>query len=156
MRAGEDVRLLVFFDTPAPGYPKLLQSRRAYWRELRRGVDYREVAEHLAVVGRMLRQRIASTTVRAGLPVEQKVDPRAHAASLYTPRPIDVPMVQFIAGDDIVSTRVLDDPRLGWRDVGRAGFEVRRIAGAHPTLFLEQLPTDLTAGLREVLSAAQR
>lgn len=105
-------------------------------------------------MGRLLRKKVTSVTPLAHLPVE-RADPRAYAASSYVPQPIEIPVAQFIANQDLVSTRVLEDPRLGWRDMCRKGFEVRRIASTHPTLFLEELPGELVSGLQELLTAAQ-
>jgi hypothetical protein len=112
---------------------------------LRKGVDVREAVRHVAFVSRLLHKKIAPPIA----------DPRAHVAARYSIKPIEVPVAQFIAANDSVSTRVLEDPRLGWRDLCRAGFEVRRIASNHPSLFLEELPPELIGGLRELLLTAQ-
>ncbi len=147
--AGEEVRLIVLLDSVAPGYPRLLRSGGRYWRELPRALSgafrLREIAEHIGFAGRLVRR----------LTIAPPADPRARAASAYVLQPTGIPVVQLLAGEDAVSSRVLDDPRLGWRDVCRAGFEARRLAGAHDTLFLERSSAELAAALGEIL-AAQR
>ncbi len=145
--AGEDVRLIVLIDSVAPGYPKLLRSGGRYWREMPRVLSgafrFREIAEHIGFAGRLARRQTIS-------PPD---DPRARAAAAYVLKPAAVPAIQFLAGDDRVRSRVLDDPRLGWRDVCPAGFEARRIAGSHATLFLERSSAELASALGEILAA---
>ncbi len=150
-RAGADVRLVVLFDTPAPGYPKTLWNTGNYLRELRKGAEVgealRHMARHLALLGRLLYKKIAR---------RPEADSRAQAAARYSLQPVDFPMAQFLAADATFGTRFLDDSRLGWRDVCRAGFEVRRIAGDHLSLLLKELPPGLIEDLRELLRTANR
>ena len=47
----------------------------------------------------------------------------------YVPKELTVPTVQFIASDEPVSTKILDDPRLGWQDIARNGWAVLRVRG---------------------------
>jgi thioesterase domain-containing protein len=104
---GEEVALLALFDTPTPGYPKIISAwsryRRAAWsilRDLARGkatVTPRQIAEHLGVVwnavvwdknvrpwlARVHRIRAAS---RAGHP-PTRIDPAPAPVSPPDPRP---------------------------------------------------------------------
>jgi len=140
--ASEEVKLLALFDTPTPGYPKLLRRRRQYWRHLVSGaaVGAREVAEHARVVGRLIRRRISAGARRALLSAgleQSAVHQNEIAARMYVPKSVAVPVVHFIAGDDAVSTRVLEDPRLGWRDFCTGEFRICRVGGSHSTLLLD-------------------
>ncbi|PWT98853.1 MAG: hypothetical protein C5B51_28485 [Terriglobia bacterium] len=42
--------------------------------------------------------------------------------------------MQFLAADEPVSTAVLDDPRLGWRDFARGGIDVFTTPGGHASM----------------------
>ena len=72
------------------------------------------------------------------------------AAQVYVPRPLAVRVVQFLAGSDKVSAQVLDDPRLGWRDIALHGFAVHRFNGHHDDL-LEGQATELALLLDQIL-----
>jgi len=49
-----------------------------------------------------------------------------------------------------VSAQVLDDPRLGWRDVAQHGFEVHRVSAQHADLLASQA-AELAALLERIL-----
>ncbi len=117
--ARAEVPLVAFFDTPAPGYPRLLGSRRV-----------------------AARFRTAPTT-----------DPGVAAARLYHPQPIAAHLVQFIAQDQTVRTRLLQDPRLAWRRLTRATFQVCRVPGGHITWLHEPHVRHTAARLTEALAS---
>jgi hypothetical protein len=70
---------------------------------------------------------------------------------MYAPKPIDVPIAQFIAGDEAISTRILEDPRLAWRELCSVEFHVHRVSGSHGTLLAEPLALDLAGVLSGLL-----
>ena len=161
--AGEQVELVALLDTPTPGYPKIVNSRARYGMQLRQvlagAFSIRELVKHVRVVGRMVRRRAAARTQRAiiqnGLP-QLASRPGDNAgliemsARMYAPRPLESDVALLIAGDDVISTRVLDDPRLGWRDFSRS-FEVHRVRGTHGTLLAEPHAPAVAGILTEVL-----
>lgn len=143
--AGEEVRLVALFDTPALGYPKVLRSRGRYLGEMRGGgASARELLEHLRAVGRLLSRKARAAAdrqrTRLGAPpvIEDAVTWTERLARMYRPAPIAVPLVQFLAQDQPTSTRVLDDPRLGWQDLTSGGFRAHRIPGRHATILWQQ------------------
>jgi thioesterase domain-containing protein len=69
----------------------------------------------------------------------------------YVPRDFPAPMVQFLAVDDPVTTQVLDDPRLGWRDFARGGLDVFITPGSHASLLDAQNTPALAAQLELLL-----
>ena len=140
--AGESVHLIVLFDTPAPGYPKVLNTN-GYWRQLRTaGISPVEMLVHARFLGRLLAGR-ARTMAQKAL-IRTGLAPNAGEASLseliadvartYVPKPIRVPVVQFIGKDQRVTARVLEDPRLGWKNVCKANSIF--------AMFLESMATD--------------
>lgn len=144
--AGERVELVALIDTPAPGYPKIVNSRARYWLQVRQvlagAFSFRDLVKHAGVIGRLLGRRAAARTQRAIVQtgLSQFVSgPRDNArliemsARMYVPRPLASDVALLMAGDDVISTRVLEDPRLGWRDLSR-NFEVHRVQGTHGTL----------------------
>ncbi|WP_321475252.1 AMP-binding protein [uncultured Paludibaculum sp.] len=135
LASGAEVRMVVLFDTPAPGYPKLVPARTHYWSRLRRAflgetIRWKEIVAHAAMVGELLRRK-------------------ARAVPVLRPAAFDV--VHFLAGSEPTSTQVLEDPRLGWRDLCQGSFTVHTLAGGHLTMFKEPHVADLAARLSEVL-----
>ena len=60
------------------------------------------------------------------------------SACMYVLKRIDIPIVQFIAQDEPISTRILDDPRLAWREIVHGEFHLHRVSGSHGTLLGEE------------------
>ena len=110
------VPLVALFDTPAPGYPRLLGSRR--------------MAAQVRALGRLAKKEAAA-------PVTGMAGIARTAASMYAPKPIDAAVVQFMAEDELVSSRVLEDPRLAWRELCTGQFHVCRVPGDHITWLQE-------------------
>ena len=162
LSAGESVHLIALFDTPAPGYPKV-PGANAYWRQLRLGIGGAEALTHVRFVGRLLATR-ALTTVRRALTRTVRFEPSQHGASLseliansaraYVPKQIHVPVAQFIGQDQPLSSRVLEDPRLGWKDVSMDEFHLRYVPGTHSDRF--QLGASEVASKLDELLAARR
>lgn len=156
LEAGDEVRLVILFDTPTPGYPKLLRFRTNGSPLGRIGV--RDVARFVKFAGRLAGRKIAAQTwrtVMAPTLAATGEGPGEIAARMYRPKPLAAPVVHFISGDQFVSTRVLEDPRFGWREVCRAGFRAIRVPGSHANLFDEQYSSDLASRVFEVLAEAQ-
>jgi len=154
---GAEVPLVALFDTPAPGYPRILGSRRRYWDALLRGngATAREVLAHARTVGRLVRRktwaRAQSSLASAGIaPAAARSTDQANlltvAARMYVPKPIDAAIVQLMARDQPVSSRVLEDPRLGWRHLCKGQFRVFRAPGDHVT-WLQEPHAQVTAAL---------
>jgi thioesterase domain-containing protein/acyl carrier protein len=139
--SGAEVRMVVLFDSAAPGYPKLLASGlnylRHFGRMLRGGANGSntarpsEIGAHASTVGSLLRRKVAAR---------------------YKPRPAQFPVVQFIAAEEQISTRVLADPRLGWRDLCRGQFHLHHIGGTHGSLFDEECAVRIAGILRPLLA----
>jgi hypothetical protein len=51
--------------------------------------------------------------------------------------PIDASIAQFIAQDEAITTQILEDPRLSWRELSKREFHVHPVSGAHGTLLAE-------------------
>jgi acyl-CoA synthetase (AMP-forming)/AMP-acid ligase II/thioesterase domain-containing protein len=168
---GQQVVRLVLFDVPAPGYPKLARNWKRYVVEMRRalGVMARgqrplvegEAVRHLRrlaqIVTRRFRGRASRAMAAAGsealLADRSTKDLNGMALWEYVPRKLSVPMVQFIAADEPVSTKILDDPRLGWRDIA-PGLEIRRVRGDHNSMLAGNHAAALAAELESFLEQA--
>jgi non-ribosomal peptide synthetase component E (peptide arylation enzyme)/thioesterase domain-containing protein len=131
MAGGEQVTMLALFETPTPGYPKIAGAWRAYSRTL---------------------TGMLSRLVRNG---KQPAAPPEfwHPAMLtkYRPRMFPAPIVHFIAADVRISTRILNDPRLGWRDFAGPGFEARNVPGDHVSILSESGAPALASEFESVL-----
>jgi oxalate---CoA ligase len=146
LAAGERVALLVLFQVPTPGYPKVVRNWRKYlahagafiratsWPE-----KWKEMRAHLSVWKKLIGKKRQAITrralVSAGMhsiiePIEPLELRNERAGRAYKPSRLDCDMVHFLAADEVHSTRVLEDARLGWRDFAGAGFSVARIPGA--------------------------
>jgi amino acid adenylation domain-containing protein len=160
---GEEVRMIALFDTPAPGYPKVLRGHTRNWRRLREvfvGDGARKIISHLDMTGRLIKRKVVGHTERrlarfeltASLPAAGGFASWPERSTrMYAPKPIDVPIAQFIAGDEAISTRILEDPRLAWRELCSVEFHVHRVSGSHGTLLAEPLALDLAGVLSGLL-----
>jgi amino acid adenylation domain-containing protein len=160
---GEEVQMLALFDTPAPGYPKLLRGHTRNWRRLREvfvGDGARKIISHLDMTGRLIKRKMVGQTERrlahfalaASLPAaDDFASWQERSIRRYAPKPIDVPIAQFIARDEAISTRILEDPRLAWRELCSGEFHVHRVSGSHGTLLAEPLALDLAGVLSGLL-----
>ncbi|MGA2589395.1 MAG: amino acid adenylation domain-containing protein [Bryobacteraceae bacterium] len=160
---GAEVRLVALFDTPTPGYPRILRSRRRYWDVIREnGPGVCEVVAHAKTVGRLMGRktwaRAQSSLASAGIapavaPATDGASLLEIAARMYIPKPIDADIVQLIAQDQPVGSRVLEDPRLGWRDLCRGRFQLYKAPGDHVTWLQEPHAQTTAALLSEALVA---
>jgi amino acid adenylation domain-containing protein len=169
---GEEVRLVALFDTPAPGYPKLLRSRGRYWRQLREIVpgngnrtNLRSMMVHFDMVGRLIKRKVVAQVERRLAQFEPKAlvssvgdiaKLQERSTRMYVPKSLEAPVVQFIARDETISARILEDPRLGWRDLCRGEFQVHDVCGSHGTLFGEPQVKELAGILGGLLQRANR
>jgi amino acid adenylation domain-containing protein len=125
--AGEEVRLVVLFDTPTPAYPRFLRGGAHYWRQWR---------------ARFLATRSGFGRWGGNVP------------DSYNPEPLAVSVAHFVAQEEALGTRILRkmvDSRLGWRELCQGEFWLHRVRGSHSTLFLETHAMDLAAELSEIL-----
>jgi thioesterase domain-containing protein len=79
------------------------------------------------------------------------MDAAAAIMHSYVPRPFGGSVVSFMAADKPVTTRVLEDARLGWRDFAKGGFEAHRVPGGHDSMFSGEHLGPLADLLRGVL-----
>lgn len=156
---GEKVALVALFDVPAPGYPKVLTQLPKYIAKFRMPMLRTSLThiQHLLYLAR--RKAIAKLSRQGG------GAPLAKAAATmlsdpvtvgrpcsYEPKSIEVPVFQFMATGVEVSSEVLEDARLGWRDFALAGFATREVPGGHDSILLEPNASSLAAELRDVLN----
>jgi len=158
--AGERVALLTLFDSPTPGYPKVMRRWRRYCEEgillIRdRHISARELMLHAGVLARLAGRYLRGHLERTAAKARQKfqvVDSLEVAGRLYAPRPFPGKAVAFLAGDERHSTRVLDDARLGWRDFTLDGLDVRSARGMHDSMFAEPHVQHLACQLAALLA----
>jgi thioesterase domain-containing protein len=133
--AGDQVTRILLYDAVTPGYPKMALSPSKVATEIFRVVrhlDWREGWSHVDSFARLLHQRFAGRSNRS---TETKLNNfRGIALWQYQPAPCQIPMVHFIAADHPVS-RVVDDPRYGWREFAQAGIEFQPVPGDHDSMF---------------------
>jgi acyl carrier protein len=132
---GANVPLVVLFDTQTPGYPQVLRGGKSYlrsagdWLRGRAKLSLRDVGIHLRTVFRVVRKNAGQSS----------------AAAAY------FPMIHFLAGADPCSTKVLEDPRLGWLDLCPAGVECFFVDAHHDRMLekttLQTIATPLTNAL---------
>jgi oxalate---CoA ligase len=170
LSAERDSRTSVaLFDVPTPGYPKIRLSR--YLRQapdaistLRRGriLEFaKEIGTHAGFLRRMLNaRRKPAHPLPSAAPEEfnlwgDSVTARVARTVLhaYVPRPFSGRAANFLAGDNDVSARALEDPRLGWRDFVRGPLHEYRVAGRHDSMFAEQNAAELSGRFRAFLRA---
>jgi oxalate---CoA ligase len=170
LEEGEEVALLALFDTPTPGYPKIVRQWKRYARQgaallggLARGkvpVSARDIAAHLGALRRVATRRwfakakciLASPSVTDSPAAAEEWN--SVVMREYTPRVFRAPIVQFLAEDVPISTTLLDDRRLGWRDFAKRGFQILRVPGDHISMLAEGNALTLAAELEKVLQAA--
>ncbi len=174
VEAGQEISLLVLFEVPAPGYPKVVRNWKNYLKQskrlfqaLARGegrAAWPNLRSHIQVLAGLLKKRAQAVSRRRlvgiGLksmvePIERRACKNERAGRSYEPKQLRCKVVQFIAGDELHSTLVLDDPRLGWRDQVGAGFSVQRVPGIADRIFREPNVPELASQLRALLDGVQ-
>jgi thioesterase domain-containing protein len=156
---------LIIIETPAPGYPKIqlrryLRHAPAAMRTFFSGSAHHlvnEIAGHV----RFLRKRrstpsVASAYVAPDLPGQLETsDPAVTPAGVvlrtYRPKPFTGKLACLNAGDAEISERVLEDPRLGWRDLSRGPFLSRKVTGEHDSMFEADNAEELAHHFQSVL-----
>lgn len=156
---GEKVALLALFDSPAPGYPKILRHWKRYCRlaisfPFDKHLSLRDVISHLRLLLRLAGRRAATlfrTLLRSPCGVPGNAS--ENAARNYMPRPFPGKVHVFLAEDERHSARILEDSRLGWRDFARGGFESHTVSGGHDSMFVEPHVRELAERLETLLEA---
>jgi acyl-CoA synthetase (AMP-forming)/AMP-acid ligase II/thioesterase domain-containing protein len=170
MAANRDVPLLVLFEVPTPGYPKiarhwkniLRQSATLFSRLLRggNGTVWQQARSQLGVwrtlVGRKLqattRRVLVSTHMQAVIQSIEPVEVRnERAARAYIPFALKCNVVHFLAADKFQSPPILHDPRLGWGDVAGDGLSVHKVHGVADAIFKPPNVSELGSQLRSLL-----
>ncbi|MGJ5816511.1 AMP-binding protein [Paludibaculum fermentans] len=160
---GQDVGRLVMFETPAPGYPKVLRHWRSYGRQAlavmkgERKVGLRELRSHAGLVLGLCRKRVTAfgqrVPVLTGLtPAPQKfAHPNHRAGRDYALKPLHCDVLQFVASEERHSTTVLDDPLTAWREFVKGDFDVVKTAGKADRIFRQPHVRVLARHMRAVL-----
>ena len=170
---GHNVRLLVLFETPTPGYPKVARHWRKYLRQslslgssLLRGqvrVVGAQMRAHAGALKELFRRKREAMERRAlvAARMQKMIAPGARldcqnavVGRAYVPGPLACNVVHFLAADERHSTEILDDPRLGWRDLVGSGFSVRQVPGVADGIFKPPAVTELAAQFRKQLDRA--
>ncbi len=170
MGAGRDVRLLVLFEVPTPGYPKVARHWKKYLRQsaglvssFARGqasATWFQARSHAGVLKQLFRRKrqafarrvLVSAGMQKAIEPVESINFRNHGAGrAYVPAKLTCNVVHFLAADERHSTLILDDPRLGWRDMVGAGFSARKVPGIADGIFKPPHVAELASQLRELL-----
>ena len=159
MEMGEKVGALVLFDTPMPGYPRVLRNRRLFWERWKRHVrkvrhDGAAAALRVSLsqavqLGKLV-MRNASSLASDG--PSSKEETNTVALLRHRPREYEGAVVQFIGLEDWDSDSVLDS-RQGWR-TKVAQFRVIKVPGSHESMFAEANAGKVAECLGPLLDAA--
>jgi oxalate---CoA ligase len=164
MAEGEQVPVLMLFDAPAPGYPRVRDHMSAYLThtaKILRGAARTSLPEllgHVRMVGRLARRRLRGRVLRAKVSrgatdLGKNIPPSLTVCEEYVLRPFPARIVHFLAADLQVSTRVLTDPRCGWADFAKGGLQEYYVAGDHASLFTETHVSAVAAGIQKTIDA---
>ena len=156
LAAGETIALLILFDTPTPGYPKMATAWKRYPQaagamvsDLLRGrkpITFREIGTHLQTLTAIATKHVKTPALNA--PAEAW-----HPALMgaYQPSMLSAPIAHFVGAGVNMSTKILSDPRMGWRDFAGDRLEVHSVPGDHVSIFSESNAPVLAAELEKVL-----
>ncbi len=158
--AGRSKVSVILVDTATPGYPKIRLRRylkygpAAISTLLRSGAH--KVAGEIAAHIRFLRTRWLRTPGGYGQASittagPSTITPAGTVLRTYQPKPFSGPLACLNARDAEVSERVLDDPRLGWRDLSRGLYIARAVAGRHDSIFEAGNAPELAQQFRSLL-----
>jgi len=164
MAEGEQVPVLMLFDAPAPGYPKVRDHLSGYLThaaKILRGAartSWPELLGHVGMVVRFTKRRLRGKVLRAKLStgstdLGKNIPPGLTVCEEYVLRPFPARIVHFLAADLEVSTRVLADPRRGWANFADGGLEEHYLPGDHASLFTETHAWAAAAGILKTIDA---
>ncbi|MGC4051164.1 MAG: AMP-binding protein [Paludibaculum sp.] len=160
---GQRVDRLVLFETPAPGYPKVLRHWRRYGNQAiavlkgKRQVGFHELRSHARVVMGLCRRRVSSLGQRMAVlaPITSSdtrfEHPNWRAGRDYQLKPLDCDVLQLVSAEEEHSTTVLDDPLTAWREFVRGRFELATTAGKADRIFRQPHVRVLARRVRAVL-----
>jgi thioesterase domain-containing protein len=170
LAAGQDIRMVVLFEVPTPGYPKVARHWKKYFQSsaavalgfLRRDrrLHWEQARAHLSVWNGLFRRKRQAVTRRAlfsaGMqaaiaPMEPVELRNERAGRAYIPRRIECDVAHFLAADEHHSTLILDDARLGWRDVAGREVSIHWVPGIKDRIFLPPNVGELAKQLQPVL-----
>ena len=168
--AGLEVALLVLFEVPTPGYPRIARHWRKYLRQSaglasrrlrgKSGNGWDEVRAHFDVWKTLfvrkrqaiIRRVLVSTRMQEAIPPREPLHTRNECAGrAYIPRKLKCNVVHFLAADELHRTLILDDPRLGWGEVVGDGFSIRKVPGIADGIFKPPNVRELASQLRSLL-----
>lgn len=144
---GLHVERLILFESPAPGYPKVLRNWKRYGRQAKavllgeRRIGLPELRSHAGVLLGLCRKRVEalgqSVPALAGFAPtpQQAAHPNWRAGRAYQLRPVVCDVWQFVAEEEEHNATVLDDPLTAWREFVRGGFVVAKTAGPADRIF---------------------
>jgi len=163
---GDQVALLVFLDTPVPGYPRFFPSLREVSRRIFTGsCAPAECLTCLDALARVLAKRLLTQMQkllmraphgRRLLATGRSLRWHVRSARLYRPAQITVPVVQIIAADRNATRRALEDSCLAWRHFCSGRFEVRYLPCKHEKILEDPIAPTLAQTLRQLIAAAIR
>lgn len=158
-------------------YPQAARGMLSAWLQGGKPVTFREISGHFRVLTRIALKRAGVQTQARSAPppspipsspLQRAADPPPlqpeishslppetwHSAMLraYRPRTLAAPIVHFVGAHVDITTKILSDPRLGWRDFAGAEFEVRSIPGDHVSILAESNAPGLAAELEAILN----
>ena len=174
--AGEEVPLLVLFDSNNPAYLRSFQGWKA--AHIRLFLFVRKLLYHRRKIHRMsllsawklIRERarkfelIAPRKPPLALNVEDEKNVehffqyswqvQYYAATHYTPKPYDMPLV--LLRSEALQNGLFRDPHLGWSKVALGGMHLFEMPGEHDHMFLEPDVQRLADSLKRCLVRANK
>jgi thioesterase domain-containing protein len=161
---GEEVAAVILIDVAAPGYPKVTRGWKNYFRLAaqvasgRRQVSWKELRGHFAVLSGLIRRQPSALASPATVPepVPPLLHPNVEAGRRYDPKPFGCHLVQIAARGAEHTTEILDDPRLGWRDLATGSFTVLDVHGVGEELYRQPMVAKLADRIDSVLSAVNK
>lgn len=160
---GEQVPILILFEAPAPGYPKVTRHAKAYLAhaaKILRGEEeicLSDVLEHVGEVVRLASRRRRAKVLRASLSrgaadLGKSNRPLSLAVcEEYVLRPFPARIVHFLAADSQERPKVWADPRFCWAEFAAGGLEEHYTEGDHSSLFNETNAPALAARLQKTI-----
>ncbi len=174
--SGEDVPLLVLFDTCSPRYLRKFQGLRAFpirllflaekllyhFGNLRRqkpAVAMTYALERIRTITLAWKLRFWEFWYRdMKLPASDQMTYSSHfqylAVKAYEPMPCEAPLVLFRS--EVLQTGRFRDPFLGWGEVAHNGLVVHEMPGDHDAMFIEPGVELLASKLADCLAQGEK